>query len=32
MITKLYNNSSVEHSNRNGMNNDDVYMYIEYTE
>ena len=29
MIMKLYNHSTVEQNNNNGMNNDDVYMYIE---
>ena len=29
---KLYNNGTVEQKNNNGMNNDDVYMYIEYIE
>ena len=32
MITKLYKNGTVEHNNRNGMNSDDVYTYIEYIE
>ena len=29
MIMKLYNHSTVEQNNINGMNNDDVYTYIE---
>ena len=27
---KLYNNSTLEHNKNNGMNNDDLYTYIEY--
>ena len=32
MITKLYNNGTVEHNNRNGMNSDDIYTCIECIE